>query len=135
MWTWIYVACPGNHGSPGWRHWFVFESGTIGPKNMRHRSSIIVTSIAAPKASTATLGKSHWFPGSSSILQWRISPSIKSQKSPIYYPKRTSVSIFCQLESVEYTPTFQTDFWIQECSITVQHMSYSSKFYRHLNLQ
>uniref|UniRef100_A0A0A9FZ50 Uncharacterized protein n=1 Tax=Arundo donax TaxID=35708 RepID=A0A0A9FZ50_ARUDO len=41
--------------------------GTIGPKNMRHRSRIIVTSIAAPKASTATLDRFH-FSSSSSTL-------------------------------------------------------------------
>lgn len=64
----VSFACPGNHGSPGWRHCFVSGTGTIGPKKRRHRSSIMVTSIAAPRASMATLGKSHGSPGFSSIL-------------------------------------------------------------------
>lgn len=68
------LACPGNHGSPGWMHCFVSGIGTIGPRKMRHKSSNIVTSIAAPRASIATLGKSHRLPGFSSILQKKLLP-------------------------------------------------------------
>ena len=59
--------CTWNHASPGWPHCLDSGMGTIGPKNMRHRSSIIVTSIAAPKESTATLDRFH-FSSFSSIL-------------------------------------------------------------------
>lgn len=69
MWHQALGPCPGNHGSPGWWHWFDSGIRTIGPRKMRHRSRMIVTSIAAPRASTATLGKSQVFPGFSSILQ------------------------------------------------------------------
>lgn len=55
---------------------------------MRHKSSIIVTSIAAPKASTATLGRSHGSPGFSSILhrrKYRLELSCTShQSSPCF---------------------------------------------------
>lgn len=68
----VWLVCPGNHGSPGCRHSFVSGSGTIGPRKIRHKSSIIVTSIAAPKASTATRGKSHRSPSFSSILRTQV---------------------------------------------------------------
>lgn len=55
-------------------HCFVSGIGTIGPRKMRHKSSNIVTSIAAPRASIATLGKSHRLPGFSSILQKKLLP-------------------------------------------------------------
>jgi len=64
----VRLACVENQGNPVGEHCFASKTGTIGPRKMRHKSSIIVTSIAAPKASTATLGKSHLSPGFSSIL-------------------------------------------------------------------
>jgi hypothetical protein len=64
----VRLACVENQGNPVGEHCFASETGTIGPRKMRHKSSIIVTSIAAPRASTATLGKSHLSPGFSSIL-------------------------------------------------------------------
>lgn len=50
-------------------HCFVSGIGIMGPRYMRHKSNIIVTSIAAPKESIATLARSHRSPGFSSILQ------------------------------------------------------------------
>ena len=61
----------------------------MGPRKMRHRSSMIVTSIAAPKASTATLGKSQVFPGFSSILQ-------------VWANAHQRISIYCQKKENSY---------------------------------
>lgn len=60
--------CIWNHASPCCPHRLDSGMGTIGPKKIRHRSKIIVTSIAAPKESTATLDRFH-FSSFSSILK------------------------------------------------------------------
>lgn len=75
--------CHENHGSPACKHCFVSATGTMGPRNKRHKSNNIVTSIEAPKASMATLGRFHLSPGFSSILQQvRENPGNKLSHKP-----------------------------------------------------